>query len=95
MKILRKYWDFKELDGGVSFLEWFLGQHVDFPIINSLCFCVLRDYSSRRLQDPGSFSFPVHQRQKATDFLHQEHPHLPAQNSKAAIPCPLSSQEGD
>lgn len=95
MKILRKCCDFKELDGVVSFLDWITGQHLNFHLINSLCFCVIRDSTSSRFQALGNFSFPVHQRQKAADFLHQEHPHIPTQNSQAAIPCPLSSQMGD
>lgn len=95
MKILRKYCDFMELDGDVSFLDWIIGQHLNFPLINSLCFCVVKDSTSRRLQALGNFSFPVYQRQKAADFLHQEHPHIPTQSSQAAIPCPSSSQKGD
>ena len=57
---MRKYLAFKELDAGVIPLDWTIDQYLSFPLLNSFCFYVLRDYSSGRLQDPGTISLSTH-----------------------------------
>lgn len=91
MKILRKYYDFKKLDGGGSFLDWITGQHLNFSLINSLCLSVLRESTSKRIQALGNFSL-IHQR-KSNRFSAPGAPSHPCPKQPGCNSLPLAQPE--